>query len=224
MAPPEKQSQRLGPSRALIAGVVVIALAGLGWWFTRDTSAPATTALSARGVLNEILGLARDNRWPEVPEKVSSLKALTAMPQGNRQESRAHLNSALAAAPTDLAAAENLLIKAVTLDPSFPDVRFELANNLFRQGKVDSASSTLIDGLVIGPDIGRGWLVAAGVFAETNKTEAAVSALKLAIYYANNRDKALEYLKAADQNVASEPLKAVIKSALPSLAGVPKSR
>jgi predicted Zn-dependent protease len=146
------------------------------------------------------------------------------MPQGNRQESRAQLDSALAVAPSDLASAEDLLIKAVTLDPSFANVRFELANILFRQGKVDSASSTLVDGLVIGPDIGRGWLVAAEVFAETNKTEAAVSALKLAIYYANNRDKALEYLKAADQNVASEPLKALIKSALPSLAGVPKSR
>lgn len=231
-----------GPSPVFIAGVVVALIAGLGWWFTKDegeainasgstssAQAPSTTAqpaaaLSAKEVLNEILGLARDNRWAEVPEKVSALKALTAMPQGNRQEARSQLDSALALAGSDQVAAEELLMKAVSLDPSFPNIRFELANVLFRQGKVESASTTLVDGLVIGPDVGRGWLVAAEIFAETNKSEAAVSALKLAVYYANNRDKALEYLKAADQTVASEPLKTLIKSVLPSLAGVPKSR
>jgi predicted Zn-dependent protease len=207
-----------------------------GWWFSSrssQTSEPVSAAsqvstqsaaLSAKDVLNEVLGLARDNRWSEIPAKATALKTLSAMPTGNAQEAKALVDSAVPLHDSDPAKAEELLTRAVSLDPSFANARFELAHALYRQGKLESATATLIDGLVIGPDLGRGWLVAAEVFAETGKAEATVSALKLAVYYARNRDGAMEYLKNADQTVESDALRSAIKTALPSLAGVPKAR
>ena len=64
----------------------------------------------------------------------------------------------------------------------------------------------------------------AEVFAETNRTEAAISSLKLAVFYANDRERALNYLRNANTNIASAQLREIVKTALPTLAGVPRQR
>jgi len=78
----------------------------------------------------------------------------------------------------------------------------------------------LIDSLQIAPDVGSGWLTAAEVFSELDKTEAATSALKLAYFYASNRDNARKFLEDASR-INSAKFRKVIENTLPALSGIP---
>ena len=110
----------------------------------------------------------------------------------------------------------------MALDATNADARFGLGTSLVRSGKATVATAVLIDGLLIAPDRGAGWLAAAEVFAENGKDEAAVSSLKLAVHLAKNREGALKFLGAANSdNVPSAKLRKILESAMPSLSGVP---
>jgi len=234
----------------MILGIIVVILVGLGLLGSQDTPQPtsATTppaqaevaqsipapstanpssnsqGVSVRDMFNQLLGLARDNRWAEVPGSVASLKAMSSVQTGDRSASDQILAQARDIFNTDPAGAEQLLLDAILADGSNAEARFLIARSLLAQKKVDAATVSLIDGLTIGPDLGSGWFAAAEVFAETNRAEAAISSLKLAVFYANDRERALNYLRNADTNISSAPMREIVKTALPTLAGVPRQR
>lgn len=193
-----------------------------------DTSSaslpPSPQGVSVRDMFNQLMGLARDNRWAEVPAAIASLKAMSSFQAGDRSASDQLLNQARDVFNTDPARAEQFLLDAILADGSNAEARFLIARSLLAQKKVDAASVALIDGLTIGPDLGSGWFAAAEVFSETNRTEAAISSLKLAVFYASDRERALNYLRNAETNIASAQMREIIKTAMPTLAGVPSQR
>lgn len=246
--PPEKTKSK--SKIWLILGVVVVILIALALLGAEDATQPTATSsqenttsqpearsdttpanippspqgVSVREMFNQLMGLARDNRWAEVPAAVASLKAMSSFQTGNRSASDQLLNQARDVFNSDPARAEQFLLDAILADGSNAEARFLIARSLLAQKKVDAASVALIDGLTIGPDLGSGWFAAAEVFAETNRTEAAISSLKLAVFYANDRERALNYLRNANTNIASAQLREIVKTALPTLAGVPRQR
>ena len=190
---------------------------------------PANVSNGSQGVsvsdmFNQLLGLARDNRWAEIPSSVASLKAMSSVQSGNRSASDQLLAQAREVFNTDPAGAEPVLLDAIVADGSNAEARFLIARSLLAQRKIDAARVALIDGLTIAPDSGSGWFVAAEVFSETNRTEAAISSLKLAVFYAQDRDRALNFLRNANTNISSTPMQEIVKTALPTLAGVPRQR
>jgi predicted Zn-dependent protease len=235
--PPAKS----GSSKGLIIGVAVVAVAAVGGFMMmgKSSEAPAakapqtsaattaaapaasTVALSAKDHLNQLLGLARDSRWKEVPAKVSLIKSMGQVNKTNDAGSKTLTDQGLELLGADqLAKAAETFEKAIQADPGNAQARFGLGSALTRQGKFDAAITVLIDSLLIAPEEGRGWFTAAEAFAELGKTEAAASALKLAYYQANNRENTRKFLEDPNR-IKSDKFRKVIDSTLPALSGIP---
>lgn len=229
-----------GSKAPLLIGVAAVVVGGAGFWFflsnNQETAKSSATVVqqaapspgaaapagaTTRDVLNELLGLARDNRWKEVPAKAGSLKSMTSQASGNRAQSESLHDEGRQQLETNPEAAERVLMRAVAADPSNAQARFSLVRSLLAQGKADQATLTLVDAVSLAPDQGAGWLLAAEVFAESNKPDVAISALKLAVFYARNREGALNTLQNPEGKIASKALIEVINTALPTLIGVP---
>jgi tetratricopeptide (TPR) repeat protein len=233
--PPAKS----GSNKGILIGVVVaVAVAGGAFMSMGDkedanknvpAAAPvpapvpntAPVALSAKDHLNQLLGLSRDGRWKDVPAKVALVKSMGQVSKTNSPESQKLTDQGLEALRADqLIKAAEILEKAIQADPGNYQARFGLGTALTRQDKFDAAITVLIDSLQIAPDVGSGWLTAAEVFSELDKTEAATSALKLAYFYASNRDNARKFLEDASR-INSAKFRKVIENTLPALSGIP---
>jgi hypothetical protein len=190
---------------------------------TASSDAPmANQPVTAKDELNILLGLVRDGRWKEVSPKILQLKSLSQVAAGNRQEATAaYTTGAQLLIDNNLQGAATEFEKAVSADPSYGAPRFGLARTYLRNGKLDTAAALLVDGLLITPDSGDGWLAAAEVFAENGKEEAANASLKLALYLAQNRTLAMQFLSNSNETVKSSKFKNLIETALPTLSGVP---
>jgi len=234
-AAPPAQNSKTG---LIVGGVVVIALAiGAFVFIGRGDNKPAisnnqTTARSDNAVVNQpvtakdelnlVLGLVRDGRWKEVSPKIQQLKSLSGVAAGNRQEATvAYTAGAELLTDKNLQGAATEFEKAISADAAYGAPRFGLARTYARNGKLDAAAAVLVDGLLITPDSGDGWLAAAEVFAENGKDEAANASLKLALYFAKNRSAAMQFLSNANETVESSKFKKLIETALPTLTGVP---
>jgi len=223
----------------VIGGVVIAVLAiaafvflGNGASKTNTTSSP-TSAGSSSGVaanqpttakdeLNILLGLVRDGRWKEVTPKIQQLKSLSQVSAGNRKEATTAFDAGQQMLnENNLQGAIAEFEKAIASDASFGSPRFSLARSYARNGKLDVAANVLVDGLLITPDSGDGWLAAAEVFAENGKDEAANASLKLALHLAQNRSAAMQFLGSANETIKSAKFKKLIETALPTLSGVP---
>ncbi len=223
----------------VVIGVVVAVIAGAAFMFMGNSTPPATApapvavkpvkqapaaeaTTTAKDELNQLLGLVRDGRWKEVGPKVQLIKSMSQVSAGNSKasaEASAAADQTLKAGNAQEAASQ--FEKAVAMDAANAEARFGLGTSLVRSGKASVATAVLIDGLLIAPDRGAGWLAAAEVFAENGKDEAAVSALKLAVHLAKNREGALKFLGAANENIPNAKLRKIIETAMPSLSGVP---
>jgi predicted Zn-dependent protease len=233
--PPAKSGSNKG---ILIGAVVVVAVAGgafMSMGGKEDTNkslpvaapvpAPAPTAASeaftAKDHLNQLLGLSRDGRWNDVPAKVALVKSMGQVAKTNAPESQKLTDQGMEALRGDqFSKASEILEKAIQADPGNYQARFGLGTALTRQDKFDAAITVLIDSLQIAPDVGSGWLTAAEVFSELDKTEAAASALKLAYFYASNRDNARKFLEDPSR-INSVKFRKVIENTLPALSGIP---
>jgi predicted Zn-dependent protease len=180
-----------------------------------------STALTAKDHLNQLLGLARDGRWKEVPAKVNLVKSMGQVNKTNAPQSKQLADQGSELLNSEqFANAADAFDKAIQADPGNIQARFGLGTSLTRQGKVDAAITVLIDGLLVAPDAGSGWLTAAEVFSELGKTEAAASALKLAYYFASNRDNARKFIEDPSR-IKSEKFRKTIDTTLPALSGIP---
>ena len=219
----------------IVFGAIAVVLAGGAFFFlgnsgTPQPVAPSQTgstkpseALSAKDHLNQLLGLVRDSRWNEVGTKLNQIKSMSQIKAGD-QKTSSDLSASADQFLKDgqVQDAYNQFEKAVSADPRNVAARFGMGTCLTRLGKFDSAITVLVDAILISPDKGAGWLAASEAFSELGKDEAAASSLKLAIYLANNREAAIKFLNAANENVQSPKFKKVIESTLPALSGVPK--
>ncbi len=213
---PAVQAAKSGGSTGLIVGaVVVVVIAVAAFVLMGKDKAPAPVAsvspaapaaapakpaaaqpLSSKEILNQILGLVRDNRWQDVKPKVNSLKELVQVTKGNRANSeKLTQDGAKLIESNNMAEAIPLFEKAIAEDPSYFSPRSLLGRTLSRSGKPDAARIVLVEALVMEPDRGGTWFSAAEMFAEMGKAEESASALKLAIHFSTNRETAMQYLQ-----------------------------
>jgi tetratricopeptide (TPR) repeat protein len=223
-----------GGSTGLIIGVVAVAaIAGAAFMFMgkgdapKSASAPAAAGpvaqpLSSKEILNQILGLVRDNRWQDVKPKVTSLKELVQVTKGNRQNSEKLVGEAekLMSAGS-YGDAVSPLEKAIAEDPSFADPRHMLGRALTRSGKSDAARAVLLDALVNDPERAATWLAAAEMFAEIDKPDESFYALKLALHFSKNREAANQFLQDKSR-FPSAKFWVVVENNRSALAGVPQ--
>ena len=247
-APPEAAPGGGKSSRmVVVVGVVLVAGAAAAYFATRGASPPAPSqgvaavtsstaaapspspatptaspAAGAKEVLNQLITAGREDRWPEVNPTVGAIKALARPPAGDagtaaklQQEG----DQALKAGNFDQAIAA--FERARSADPSSGEARLGLATAQVRAGRFDLATGSLVDALLASPESGAAWLLAAENFAELDKAEASLACLKLAVYLAKDRAKALAYLQDAPARIPSAKFKAVISAALPNLKELP---
>ena len=183
--------------------------------------AKSSQQVSPKEILNEILGLVREDKWQDINQRVKSLKDLTNITNGNRAVSENLVQDGINFLETDhTSEAISSFEKAISEDASFSLPRSLLGRTLTRAGKIDIARNVLIDALVIEPDRGSTWLSAAEMFAEMNKPDESALALKLAIYFSSNREIALQSLQ--DRTKFQSPsFWKVIEANRPSFSGVP---
>ena len=222
-----------GSSTGLIIGVVAVAvIAGGAFVFMGKGQAPATAPakqaaaqpLSSKEILNQILGLVRDNRWQDVKPKVNSLKELVQVTKGNRANSEKLTQDGLKMLESNnTAEAIALFEKAIAEDASYFGPRSLLGRTLSRTGKPDAARLVLVDALVMEPDRGGTWFSAAEMFAEMDKPEESASALKLAIHFSTNRESAMKVLQDNTQ-IPSAKFWVVVENNRSALNGVPPSK
>jgi len=226
-----------GGSTGLIIGVVAVAvIAGGAFVFMGKGEAPAPAAapgkpaaaqaqpLTSKEILNQILGLVRDNRWQDVKPKVNSLKELVQVTKGNRANSEKLTQDGLKMLESNnTAEAITLFEKAIAEDASYFGPRSLLGRTLSRSGKPDAARLVLVDALVIEPDRGGTWFSAAEMFAEMDKPEESASALKLAIHFSANRETAMKFLQDKTQ-FPSAKFWVVVENNRSALNGVPASK
>lgn len=185
-------------------------------------TAPASANPARKEVLNQLISASRENRWAEVKPTLTAIKALAQPAAGDKVAAgklQDQANQALKAGNFDEAGAA--FEKAGAADPSNLEVRLGLATAQVRAGKVDLASGTLVEALLVGPENGAAWLLASETFAELDKNEASLACLKLAVHLAKDREKAMGYLQGAEANIKSTKFKAVALAALPQLKDVP---
>ena len=230
------QTPSSSKSGLLVFGAIAAVLVGVAFLFLGNSGTPqpavpsqngapktSEEALSAKDHLNQLLGLVRDSRWNEVGTKLNQIKSMSQIKAGDQKNSSDLTSSAdQLLKDGQVQDAYNQFEKAVSADPRNVAARFGMGTCLTRLGKFDSAITVLVDAILISPDKGAGWLAASEAFSELGKDEAAASSLKLAIYLANNREAAMKFLNAANENVQSPKFKKVIESTLPALSGVPK--
>ena len=218
-----------GGSTGLIIGVVVVAaIAGAAFMFMGKGEAPVAPAkqaaaqpLTSKEILNQILGLVRDNRWQDVKPKVNSLKELVQVTKGNRANSEKLTQDGLKMLESNnTAEAIALFEKAIAEDSSYFGPRSLLGRTLSRSGKPDAARLVLVDALVMEPDRGGTWVSAAEMFAEMGKPEESASALKLAIHFSTNREAAMQFLQDKTK-FPSDKFWSVVENNRSALNGVP---
>lgn len=238
---PAAPVSKSGGSTGLIVGVVAVAIiAGGAFVFMgkgkNEASAPvaasaadavkpgaaqAPQALTSKEILNQILGLVRDNRWQDVKPKVNSLKELVQVTKGNRANSEKLTQEALKLLESNSTSeAISLFEKAIAEDSSYFGPRSLLGRTLSRSGKPEVARLVLIDALVMEPDRGGTWFSAAEMFAEIGKPEISADALKLAVHFAANRESAMKLLEDKTQ-FPSAKFWAVVENNRSVLNGVP---
>ncbi len=181
------------------------------------------TAQNRKEVLNQLISLSRENRWTEVAPILTVIKSFSQRDSGDRGANVNIFNRAeqlLKDAQFESAISE--FQKVVAADPSFAEARFGLSIAELRLRKFDNAIASLVEALLINPESGPGWLTASEVFSELGKKDAAEASLKLAVYLAQDREKALNYLRGANINVKSESFKKIIKSSMDELGRVPR--
>lgn len=173
-------------------------------------------------ILNQLISLSQNNRWTEVNPILIVIKSFAERGSGDRTDTTIALNKAeQLLKESQFEAAISEFERIINADPFLADPRFKISIAQLRVGKYDNAINSLIEALLIDPESGAGWLTAAEVFSELQKNDASEASLKLAVYLAKDREKALNYLRGANVNVKSEKFKKIIKKSINELSRVP---
>lgn len=101
-----------------------------------------------------------------------------------------------------------------------PEALREQAQASLAKQQPEQAQQAVLEALLRDPQSGASWLMAARVFAERDASGPAESALRLAYYFARDRQQAMASL--TDMAKSAEPkFKAVVNSQLPELSKIP---
>lgn len=230
------------PNKALLLGIgvlVVVIVAGFilmnpaeekkAIVGKSETSPTTNTDRASSGVsraitksdINALLQFASVDKWAEVEETLGQLSRIS-YPAGDAVTARRLNEDGLQSMKSgNFDQAINAFLNAVDTDKNSAEFRNNLGYAYLERGKLDLAATTLLDTLLVDPTRGICWLNVAHLFAKQNKDDAAVSAMKLAIYFARDKLRAINSLdKTLDGNV-SHPLYSAYQQLKGQLTNIP---
>lgn len=91
-----------------------------------------------------------------------------------------------------------------------------------RASNYEAAVTHLLDCLLMDPSRAAAWLSVSEAFAERGKLEASAGALKLAVYFARDQARAIEYLNNAKAEIKSKKFLEVIRRSRKNLTTIPQ--
>jgi len=226
-------------------GVVVTILAGAGIFMSSKSDAPAPAEVKANttpvagsalqasapivtaaGVaidsqwLNQLMGLAANTDWGSVQTKLG--RAQPAVPAAVDKVAARQLNTQAlnALRHGDVQGALDLLTQAAALDPGDPEIQNNLGYAYLQAGRIEEARQYLLQTLQLAPTRAQAWVNTADLFAQSGNGEVAQSALKLAVFFATDRTKALASLS-REENLGHEQFKATAKAVVARADSIP---
>ncbi len=242
--PPVKPAAAASSSKMPLmigGGVVVAVLAGAGIFMSGKSESPpppaakaapdaapqaaATVAAAAgsaidRQWLNQLMGLAANNDWGSVQAKLEQAKP--AMPAAVDKAAARQLNTQAinALRAGDVQGAVTLFTQAAAQDPGDPEIQNNLGYAYLQAGRLEEARQYLLQTLQLAPTRAQAWVNTADLFAQSGNAEVAQSALKLAVFFATDRTKALASLS-REENLGHEQFKAAAKAVVAQADRIP---
>ena len=171
---------------------------------------------------NNLMGLAMENKWPLIDEKIRKVRRLTPT-ASDAQVANANKTTGLnflAKGEFGLALVD--LEKSLSSNPDDIEVNIGLGNAELKLGHPEKATVYFLDGLMIDPMHAAAWLSLSEAFVENNKSSAAEAAIRLAVHFARDQAKALNNLTENSELSKESKFGIMIKKSLPVLATVPK--
>lgn len=184
-----------------------------------ENNLPTKTPMS-KEILNQILSGAGKGDWDSVDILVRQSQALQLNTSDRLKARQLNQKGVDALKQSSLNEAVNYFKNGIAEDPNDAEIKNNLSFTYIKMKQYDLARGAIIDSLLVSPTRGTAWLNASEIFAELNNPQAASQALKVALHFANNKQKAIETLS-DDSKIPSEKLRTVIKSTLPHAAQIP---
>lgn len=188
-----------------------------------QTSAPMAAAAGAaidRQWLNQLMGLAANNDWGSVQTKLE--QAQPTVPAAVDKAAARQLNTQAinALRSGDVQGAVTLFTQAAAQDPGDPEIQNNLGYAYLQAGRLEEARQYLLQTLQLAPTRAQAWVNTADLFAQSGNAEVAQSALKLAVFFATDRAKALASLS-REENLGHEQFKATAKAVVAQADRIP---
>jgi predicted Zn-dependent protease len=246
--PTQKTAASTSSKKPLVigVGVVVAVVAGAGIFMSGRSKSPDASAANApkaaagmasqasvptaatppsgpsldRQWLNQLMGLAANNDWAAVQAQLEQAQPTVpaAVDKAAAREKNARALAALGSG--DVQGALPLLTEAAARDPGDPEIQNNLGYAYLLAGRLDDARQHLLQTLQIAPTRGQAWANTADLFAQSGNAEVAQAALKLAVFLATDRARALASLSRED-NLGHEKFKAVAKAVVAEADRIP---
>lgn len=161
--------------------------------------------------LNQLMTAASSNDWAGVQAQLAQAVP-AALPAKDKAAARQSNAQGLAAMRSgDAKSALPFFLQAVDQDPGDPEIENNLGYAFLQAGQLDDARQHLLQTLQLAPTRATAWVNTADLFAQRGNGQAAQAALKLAVFFASDRAKALASLSRED-NLGSEAFKAAAKA------------
>jgi tetratricopeptide (TPR) repeat protein len=227
----------------LAGGVVVAVLVGAGIFMSgrSKSPAPAETTPTARPSsapqasvpvaaaaaseidrqwLNQLMALAANNDWGSVQAKLEQTKPAVPVAVDKAAARQVNTQALNALRSGDVQGAATLFTQAATQDPGDSEIQNNLGYAYLQAGRLDEARQHLLQTLQLAPTRAQAWLNTADLFAQSGNAEVAQSALKLAVFFATDRAKALASLS-REENLGHEQFKAAAKAVVAQADSIP---
>lgn len=170
--------------------------------------------------LNELMTLAANNDWAGVQAQVGQAQPLVLAAKDKAAARQSNAQAITALRSGDAKAALPLLTQALEQDPGDAEIQNNLGYAYLLTGQLDEARQHLLKTLQLAPMRAPAWVNTADLFAQRGNEQVAQAALKLAVFFATDRAKALASLSRED-NLGHEKFKAVAKAVVSQADTIP---
>lgn len=180
----------------------------------------STNVAFSRNDLNALLQLSASNDWTGVTERVSSFNAKSSISENvsrgdNEQGIRAIRDG-------NFEGAISHFQKAVAANPNTAEFLNNLGFSYLKVGRLDEARNALLNTLLLDPTRGICWFNVSELFSIQGNLEGAQAAMRLAIFFATDQQKAVGSIERVIQGSDGQAIRSVWDSVKPTLSSIGK--
>jgi len=173
-----------------------------------------------KDTLNQILVSAGKNEWDQVGVLITQSKPLQFKTLDRSKARQFNQKGLEALKEVQLDIAVGFFKNGIEQDLNDAEIKNNLGFAYLKMKKYELAKVAILDALLVSPTRGIAWLNATEIFAELDNNQVATQALRVALHFATNKQKAIETL--SDENkITSEKMRSIVKKNLVDAEQIP---